>query len=92
MPAPLLGPLEQRAASGAPATSDGALLVGYFVLVASNLLWTVLGLLALVFGGIAVARRRRRRMGAVAILVAGFAPVLSFALWLILTLLTSPLE
>lgn len=86
-----LGPLEARQAYGQELPDDAGLAVLYLALALSNVLWTILGITALVLGIVAAARRIDRPKAVAAIVVAGAAPLGSFGVWLGLTLMTSPL-
>ncbi|SHE24106.1 MULTISPECIES: hypothetical protein [Actinomyces] len=63
----------------------------YLALLLSNLLWTVIGVAGLGVGITAVARGQDRSRGIAAIIVSVAAPVVSFGVWLVLTLITAPL-
>ncbi|RAX21195.1 hypothetical protein DRB07_11730 [Actinomyces sp. Z3] len=86
-----LGPLQARAAVGEELPGDATMETVYLALLLSNLLWTVIGVAGLGVGITAVARGQDRSRGIAAIIVSVVAPVVSFGVWLVLTLITAPL-
>ncbi|GAA1113214.1 hypothetical protein GCM10009582_08400 [Arthrobacter flavus] len=85
-----LGPLEVESAQGL-SESERSLLIACFAALGSQVLWLGLSLWALIQGAVAVSKRRGRQQGIVAIWIAIGAPVISFVLFVGLTLITSPL-
>ena len=86
----ILGPLEVKSAAGLSGAEQG-LLIACFVAMASQVIWLGLGLWALIQGIIAVTGHRGRRHGWWAIWLAVGAPVISFGVFVGLTLLVSPI-
>lgn len=75
-----LGPLQTREAVGRPQPGDDVSNTVYLALLASNALWTALGIAGLSTGIAAAAKDRGRGEGIAAILVSAAAPVLSFVI------------
>lgn len=86
-----LGPLQTRAAIGAELAGDAAMISVYYGLLLSNILWAIVGATGLVLGITAARQWKNRSRAIAAIVVAVAAPIVSFAIWLLFTLLTSPL-
>ncbi|OIH98054.1 MULTISPECIES: hypothetical protein [unclassified Curtobacterium] len=86
-----LGPLELRQQTGTPSPHDATAAAVYVALAWSNVIWTGLGVWALVLGTTAIAKNRSRGAGIAAVVIAAVGPVASFAVWVGLTLLTAPL-
>lgn len=86
-----LGPLEFRQQTGAPSPHDSAMAGLYIALAWSNVVWTGIGIWALVLGVTAIAKDRSRGAGIAAVVIAVVGPVVSFLVWVGLTLMTSPL-
>jgi hypothetical protein len=85
-----LGPLQARAAFGEPLPGDDIASAAYFGLMASNVLWTALGVAGLSLGVAATVKDRGRAEGTAAAVVSAVTPFLSFALWTLLSLATAP--
>jgi len=85
-----LGPLEVKSSEGLSGLEQG-LLVACFVGLASQVVWLGLGLWALIQGIFAVTSSRGRRQGQWAIWLAVGVPLVSFGVFVGLTLLVSPL-
>ncbi|WP_146065678.1 hypothetical protein [Arthrobacter pityocampae] len=85
-----LGPLEAQSAQGL-SELEQALLITCFIGLGSQVVWLGLGLWALIQGIVAVTDHRGRRHGRWAVWLAFTTPILSFGVFVGLTLLTSPL-
>lgn len=83
------GPLAERSATGFALTTDSltpeqaqSFAPAAIVMGAQLLLGTVLGIVAVVLGIVAVATKRGRPFGIIAIIAAAAAPVVSFAVYM----------
>jgi len=85
-----LGPLEVRSNTGLT-DEEQVLLLAVFVVIGSQLVWVGGALWGAIQGIVATVRHRGRRSGIAAVVVGFAAPLVSFVLWLVLVLATSPI-
>jgi hypothetical protein len=85
-----LGPLEVRSNTGLT-DEEQILLLAVFIAMGSQLVWVGMALWGAIQGIVATVQRRGRRSGVAAVVVGFAAPMVSFALWLVVVLATSPI-
>ncbi|ONI65230.1 hypothetical protein ALI44B_00605 [Leifsonia sp. ALI-44-B] len=85
-----LGPLEVRSNTGLT-DEEQVLLLAVFIVMGSQLVWVGVALWGAIQGIVATVQHRGRRSGIAAVVVGFAAPLVSFVLWLVLVLATSPI-